>query len=91
MSRADGSEFSWLTLAKVAAAALFAAGISGIIPLPFENMSGEAGPTSDVIVRLGTLLHGPLPASTKTRPSYLRLINTLNRRPVPLRPDGNER
>lgn len=57
MSQADGSEFSWLTTAKVAVAALFAAGISGIIPLLFEKMSGESGPTSDAIVRPGPLLY----------------------------------
>lgn len=65
MSRADASKFSWLTSAKVAAAAaaavLFAAGISGIIPLLFENMSGESGPTSDAIARPGPLLYVSLP------------------------------
>lgn len=40
-------------MVAAAAAVLFAAGISGIIPLAFENMSGESGPTSDAIVRPG--------------------------------------
>lgn len=41
---------------------LFAAGISEIIPLLFENMSGESDPTSDAIVRAGPLLYVSLPA-----------------------------
>lgn len=57
---------AFLTSAKVtaaaAAAALFAAGISGIIPSLFEKMSGESGPTSDAIVRPRPLLYVSPPA-----------------------------
>lgn len=46
----------------MAAAALFAAGISGIILLVFENMSGESGPSSDAIVSPEPLLCASLAA-----------------------------